>query len=171
MPIDLDELERLEREGTPGPWRIAIAKVASGEWEYQLATERGHAAGDQYSDFNLIAAARTALPVLLADLRALRARVAELEEENEQLLWARRAWCVRTPTPGCDCPGCETARERSAQADLVASYEAELEEDRQEERDRILGARVREIARQHDARLDPYGFARAVMQSMEESDD
>lgn len=47
---------------------------------------------------------------------------------------------------------------------------AELE-DRQAERDRILGARVREIARQHNARLDPYGFARAVMQSMEESDD
>ena len=44
------------------------------------------------------------------------------------------------------------------------------EADSQAERDRILGARVREIARQHDARLDPYGFARAVMRAMEDSD-
>lgn len=47
---------------------------------------------------------------------------------------------------------------------------AEIEEDRQAERDRILGARVREIARQHDARLYPYGFARAVMRAMDEVD-
>ena len=82
-----------------------------------------------------------------AENERLRARVAELEEETERLRWVVRASCVRTPTPGCECPGCETARERAAQVDLVDSYEAELEEDRQAERDRILGARVREIAR------------------------
>lgn len=82
--VDLDELERLEREATPGPWKIAITKFPSGdsEWEYQLATERGHAA-TPYSDFALIVAARNALPDLIAELHTLRARVAELEHEHD----------------------------------------------------------------------------------------
>lgn len=163
--VDLDELERLERAATPGPWSYRMnphggARVQTGSVGIADVLSRGGVPHpvQEHCEVNarLIATARNALPDLLAELRTLRARVAELEEENEQLRWARRASCVRTPTPGCDCPGCETARERSAQADLVASYEAELEEDRQAERDRILGARVREIASQHDARLDMY---------------
>ena len=87
--IDLDELEKLEREATPGPWKIAITKVPSGdgEWEYQLAAERGHAAGDPYSDFELIAATRNALPDLIAELRMLRA--AHEEREEVQAAWGQ----------------------------------------------------------------------------------
>lgn len=112
--VDLDELERLEREATPGPWelweehlyifagpaeengpgclkgaRVTIceADFDDGEWEYQQAAERGNAVGSPESDFNLIAAARNALPDLLAELRTLRARVAEME--RDAAAWAK----------------------------------------------------------------------------------
>lgn len=95
----MDDLDQLEKAHTDAAW--------------SNFEERGDLSKD-------IAALLDAVPGLIAELRTLRARVAELEE------------------------------------------------DRQAERDRILGVRVREIARQHDARLDPYGFARAVMRAMEE---
>lgn len=101
--IDLDELERLDREATPGPWKIAITKFPSGdsEWEYQLATERGHAA-TPYSDFALIVAARNALPDLIAELRMLRAedrsdrmRASYEASVSEQVIHAETAWYDR----------------------------------------------------------------------------
>src|SRR5690606_41664319 len=60
---------------------ICEADFDDGEWEYQQAAERGHAVGTPESDFALIVAARNALPDLIAELRTLRARVAELERD------------------------------------------------------------------------------------------
>lgn len=109
--VDLDELERLEREATPGPWglwegrlyifagpaeenspgrlkgtRVTICHedFLIREGEYQLVAKLGHAVGTPESDFNLIVAARNALPDLIAELRTLRARVAELERDAEE---------------------------------------------------------------------------------------
>lgn len=75
MTLDLDELERIEREATAGPWRsIASDLLMIRSYEYQVP----HAA--------LIAAARNALPALLAELRALRA-VAEAAEHYRDMRW------------------------------------------------------------------------------------
>lgn len=115
--IDLDELERLEREATPGPWEWNGIAIEAGRTDVLAPGESNsfgygtiHIAEE---DQDLIAALRNAAPTLIAELRVARKRIAEIEEENEQLRWVVRASCVRTPTPGCDCPGCETARERA----------------------------------------------------------
>lgn len=51
---------------------------------------------------------------------ALRQRLAEMEAENTVLRkkvaaleWGNEMACENTPTPGCACPGCSLARERS----------------------------------------------------------
>lgn len=50
------------------------------------------------------------LQQLRAETNALRKRVAEFE-------WANEMACENTPTPGCECPGCCTARERADQGE------------------------------------------------------
>ena len=79
--LDLDHLEALDREGTPGPWRA--------EWRPALrnylircgdADEDGMAHHEQ-PNARLIAATRNALPALIAEARAaaeLRRRIALL---------------------------------------------------------------------------------------------
>jgi HPt (histidine-containing phosphotransfer) domain-containing protein len=80
-PKLLAELERLEKEGTPGPWR------AYGQW---VAEVTAHAVGDPEApdtrilsgnefDCDLTAAVRNALPALLAAARELHALKSALE--------------------------------------------------------------------------------------------
>lgn len=91
MPIDLDELERLEREATPGPWRWADDyKTTRGETTYTLAGYQGMGVLPCDGIFNapldcdevFIVALRNAAPALFAELRAARKRIAELEKRT-----------------------------------------------------------------------------------------
>lgn len=94
MTLDLDELERLEREATPGPWETT-ADPLSGVPAF-VKTPGELIAADAPADAALIVAARNALPALLVELRALRevAKVAEahLNErrgyQDSRPLWA-----------------------------------------------------------------------------------
>ena len=54
----------------------------------------------------MVVAPETALAVALAEIEALREKVRRLE-------WATEMACENTPTRGCECPGCTTARERA----------------------------------------------------------
>lgn len=83
--VDLDELERLEREATPGPWEWNGIAIEAGRTDVLAPGESNsfgygtiHIAEE---DQNLIAALRNAAPSLFAELRTLRARVAELERD------------------------------------------------------------------------------------------
>lgn len=87
--IDLDKLERLEREATPGPWRWTDDyKTTHGETTYTLAGYQGMGVLSCDGIFNaprdcdevFIVALRNAAPALFAELRSARERIAELEE-------------------------------------------------------------------------------------------
>lgn len=70
VTLDLEELERLEREATPGPWRrdADYPQLVAG-----MASVPGGVPYFAPADAALIVAARNQLPALLAELRALRA--------------------------------------------------------------------------------------------------
>jgi hypothetical protein len=97
---DLDNLTRLEAAATPGPWSISeglhalafeVARVGRRAGSLSiLAGEPGQdmmyeATGSIAADAALIAAARNALPALLADHARLTAEVARLTAEVEGL--------------------------------------------------------------------------------------
>lgn len=103
---DLDELEKLEQAATKGPWK-AQSLVASYD-EEMLVLSNGEIGepGDEptvticseivkstspqevqlWGDLQFIAAARNALPALIAELRELRAENAELRRQKSALL-------------------------------------------------------------------------------------
>lgn len=96
MPIDLDKLERLEREATPGPWAGGNAFDVFTDDDAARRGEPGthiaHTDPSQDKEFDkgradrdLIVALRNAAPAMVRELRTLRTRVVELEEENERL--------------------------------------------------------------------------------------
>lgn len=78
--IDLDELERLEKAATPGPWGFRTVDIAD---------------PDHIPDAALIAAMRNALPELLRELKVARGCVAVLrqyfERDREALMGAALA--------------------------------------------------------------------------------
>lgn len=94
MPIDLDKLERLEREATPGPWNLkgritgCYNIFATGIIDFSGGLEAvpglsicriSELSRDGESDLDLLIALRNAAPALIAELRAARKRLAELE--------------------------------------------------------------------------------------------
>ena len=103
--VDLDELERLEREATPGPWKadtedvgdcvVWAPEIKDGDGDSSFVSNIGRsrigavgvAFDHEADDCRLIAATRNALPDLLAELRTLRARVAEME--RDAAAWAK----------------------------------------------------------------------------------
>lgn len=93
MPIDLDELERLEREATRWPWAGGNAFDIFTDDDAARRGEPGtHIAHTDPSDDkefdkgradrDLIVALRNAAPALFAELRAARKRIAELEKRT-----------------------------------------------------------------------------------------
>jgi hypothetical protein len=75
-PTDLDELERLAAAATPGPWeairpRINI-RIMAGD---RYVLESGPCGVRTEEDGQFIAAARAAVPALIAEVRRLRAQV------------------------------------------------------------------------------------------------
>lgn len=91
MPVDIDRLEALDKAATAGPWSVASISNEDG-YGHEIVLSRGVCGangrsingGDDYelfgeADADLIAEVRTALPDLLAELRAARAAVAALQ--------------------------------------------------------------------------------------------
>lgn len=96
--VDLDELERLERQATPGPWDLwDLEERGAG---YNILAERVIDFGggleavhslslcritemdrDGKANLDLLLSLRNAAPALFAELRTLRARVDELERD------------------------------------------------------------------------------------------
>lgn len=62
---DLDELERLEKAATPGPWKRSIVPSIRGVW----GTNHRHIGALRRDDETLCVAARNALPALLRAAR------------------------------------------------------------------------------------------------------
>lgn len=187
--IDLDELERLEREATPGPWAGGNAFDVFTDDDAARRGEPGthiaHTDPSQDKEFdkgradrNLIVALRNAAPAMIAELRTLRVRVAELErdlqrDEPRAALAAilRELDALMRESEGV--AGLHLNGDVATWEELETTWlsiEAVREWAAKFERDARLGARVREIASQHDEHHDLYGFTRAVMRAMEEID-
>lgn len=93
--IDLDELDRLEKAATPGPWvdglsQPGVRKIAISEHlNDEIATLYG--GPDDIGDApnaTLIAAARNALPALIRELRAAREVVKAIKPHlSEHMCW------------------------------------------------------------------------------------
>lgn len=88
--IDLDKLERLEREATPGPWHWKhndiVQRDEAGKFVADVAgmyrDDDGYPSwgADNAANTELIVVLRNAAPAMIAELRAARKRIAELEE-------------------------------------------------------------------------------------------
>ena len=104
MTLDLEELERLEREATPGKWQDGTATCCPDMGWVDGPRGKGrvcptHEGGKRThtldaADAALIAAARNALPALLARVRELEAerdRYAKLHSEAEAQIECRSA--------------------------------------------------------------------------------
>src|SRR5690554_6617443 len=85
MPLDLDKLERLEREATPGPWRLKRRafeyNIFAVVIDFSSDLEAVHGLNlcriseldrDGESNLDLLIALRNAAPALIAELRAAR---------------------------------------------------------------------------------------------------
>ncbi|MBR5883350.1 MAG: hypothetical protein IKY97_07775 [Mailhella sp.] len=81
--IDLDELERLAKAATPGPWKYRTigreAVVIMADTEPLCATKYRH---NKDHDAAYIVVACNAVPELIARVRELEERIAELTQEN-----------------------------------------------------------------------------------------
>ena len=95
MTIDLDALEKLADEATPGDW-FATADDQEPEWNVRQSTDGLLVAALTYSDFTLQQDARNAAFIAAANPATIKALIAELKEAREHL-----ARCVElVPAPG-----------------------------------------------------------------------
>lgn len=90
-PEGIDRLLALCEAATPGPWghdlNGTVAEIDGGEWgETVCLIPEYSIEGADKSNAELIAAARTTLPLSLAELKAARARVRELEDGLERAI-------------------------------------------------------------------------------------
>lgn len=99
MRVRAEQAAALDLEASPGPWLLEQGKYSGANWllgtvmcgtgfdgqehNVHITTDRvkSDELGDAADDAAFIAAARTALPALAADVRALLARMAELEQQ------------------------------------------------------------------------------------------
>ena len=96
--IDLDELARLEREATPGPWTVDDAGHRKQDIANVVGPKQRDDNGSRWvlisdcapvKDAALIAAMRNALPELLARVRTAEGSLA-VHARDSALVWARR---------------------------------------------------------------------------------
>lgn len=84
--IDIEELERLAAQATPGPWKMVDARAFLDDEDYEIRNGQhciGY--GTAEDDAAYIVAACNAVPELIAENRELRERVRVLEEEGRTL--------------------------------------------------------------------------------------
>jgi hypothetical protein len=114
MGVDLEKLERLAAQATPGPWEV----VASDKYTFTVAilppdfpqTQLVGRIRDE-QDAAYIVAACNAVPELIAENRALQEQVRELEREREWLASQHAKACLDAANDACtlntgDCPVC-----------------------------------------------------------------
>jgi hypothetical protein len=119
--IDIDELERLAKAATPGPWHINMAEVhragpCPGDDESWSRRHQHLIAGlhNTVGDFNreqdnarFIAAARNAMPELLKRLRAAEEIVRAAEKALDGIDWDEHLLTAE----GKPCDPCDMGRE------------------------------------------------------------
>ncbi len=101
-PTDLDELERLAREATPGPWRYFVYDEVWGvsrvERPRRSICQCRYGAND-VENARFIAASREAIPALCAEVRRLRERLDDAERRAEMARETRATQFYYTPKP------------------------------------------------------------------------
>lgn len=119
--IDLEELERLEKAATSGPWETRLGDEFGKTDMLIMAPENpepnaievvvrnknpfDYIDPEYKANFDLIVALRNAAPDLFQRIRELEARVAELEghiDEHNKLVWKNMKWtlCRKDERPG-----------------------------------------------------------------------
>ncbi len=105
---ELDIIESCANAATEGPWEPGDGHNYAG-WAVVVPPERllCSVAMSQKERQNtiFIAASRQYVPMLVAEVRRLRALTDEWERSAEL--------ACENPPSGCDCPGCSLARERA----------------------------------------------------------
>ena len=86
--IDLDELERLAAQATPGPWRMVDARAFVDDEDFEIRNgQHCISYGTSEADASYIVAACNAEPELIA-------RVRELERQRDWLAKALTHFCI-----------------------------------------------------------------------------
>lgn len=82
MAIDLDELERLHKAATPGPWEVKHLRT-NHEFVFAQAPDCDMVFHAREADVRYITEACNAVPKLIDERHALHERIIELESELE----------------------------------------------------------------------------------------
>jgi hypothetical protein len=107
-PIDLAALEALCNAATPGPWQMLTDDLLNGELIKWIATVEDDGTngatvlcdGDvERNNLLFIAASRTALPALIAELRSARVYIALLESATGTMIQVERERRTKAPQP------------------------------------------------------------------------
>ena len=149
QPLDLDAIEARATAATPGPWCTDSWEIYQGtKYEPGLSawigeTCRGTSSLEQdRADAAFVAAARTDVPAMAAEIRQLRARVAELETRYlPKLCECGHTRFVHTvPAPNscfagqirgaepCDCAGYRQLSFAEAERRIAARHAAQAEQ-------------------------------------------
>ena len=92
MVIDLDALEAVLAKATQGTWQSNCSHIYGPDPERLLIAQCSYALGPKSDDLSAIVALHTAAPALIAEHRALLARVVELEGRLSSLLSPDGYW-------------------------------------------------------------------------------
>lgn len=117
-PDQLAEWRRLAEAATEGPWEAySLPEVPPGQWQMvgvgQVGNELGHRIEAMFDDdAAFIAASRTAVPVLLEEVRRLRGQVDLMEQRTrEEIAYADEAQGERDAWEE-SCQAAEAERDR-----------------------------------------------------------
>lgn len=124
MAIDLDELERLAKAATPGPWEYRLvgrqANIIMADTEPLCATKYSH---NKSHDAAYIVAACNAVPELVA-------RIRELERQREFFIEAldKEHLCPRICWPDGSSADMQNCIEMNAKACWIRAYKQAAKE-------------------------------------------
>jgi hypothetical protein len=111
QPLDLDQIEARANAATPGPWCTDSWEIYQ-DSEYQPGisfwigeTCRADEENDGRADAEFVAAARTDVPAMAAEIRRLRAELADLQTVAVHARSALAALCYDLEDPGSNALG------------------------------------------------------------------